>query len=100
MLMTNCQRQLYQTYSTQKISPTSKFSHQHPQIVINLKSPTTRCQQHHFYPFLPKVKGFKTISDRVAYILCTFTIVNFPAGLHETFFNDIYDWMKFWIVAE
>ena len=31
----------------QKMWPTSKFSHHHPQIVINLKAPKSQCHQNH-----------------------------------------------------
>ena len=33
--------------NTQKMSPASKFSHPHPQMGTNFKSPTSRCHQHH-----------------------------------------------------
>ena len=33
----------------QKMSPTSKFSHQHQQFVNSFKSPTSRCHQYHYH---------------------------------------------------
>ena len=38
-----------------KMSPTSKFSHQHPQFLSNFKSLTSRCHQHHWH--LSKIGG-------------------------------------------
>ena len=35
----------------QKMSPTSKFSHQNPKIVASFKSPTLRCHQHQFHRY-------------------------------------------------
>ena len=71
-----------------------------PTMISKIKLVGSRLPLNFLLTFLPEVKGFKTISDWVAYILCTFTIENFPAWLHEAFFNDIDDWMKLWIFTE
>ena len=44
----------------QKMSPISKFYHQHPKIITNIKSPTSTCHQHLCNPTIKSPTQFFT----------------------------------------
>ena len=51
----------------QKVSPTSKLCHQHPKIVTNFKSPTSRCHQHKLC-YCHRWADFKLYSEHLIFV--------------------------------